>query len=183
MLHQIPLSFILDQVLNLLLNFYSYFKGSWYKSEAQCYFPPIEIWLGREDHQNSKRYVESIVIYSKGNWDDYLPLIEFAYHKNTMLLIKWIYSKPQLGYLGLSKFYPRSYGEGSNDPSEIERYSKSLKIIYRCQEERNKFAIGDWVLLKVSPMNGVMRIRTKGKLSPRYIGLYKILMFIVNVDL
>ncbi|WMV10134.1 hypothetical protein MTR67_003519 [Solanum verrucosum] len=32
----------------------------------------------------------------------------------------------------------------------------------------------DWVYLKVSHMKGVMRFCKKGKLSPRYIGLYKI---------
>ncbi|XP_049348176.1 uncharacterized protein LOC125812742 [Solanum verrucosum] len=38
-----------------------------------------------------------------------------------------------------------------------------------------EFFIGDWVFLKVSPMKGVMRFGKKGKLSPRYIGPYKII--------
>jgi len=38
-----------------------------------------------------------------------------------------------------------------------------------------EFSIGDWVFLKVSPMKGVMRFGKKGKLSPRYIGPYKII--------
>ncbi|WMV32597.1 hypothetical protein MTR67_025982 [Solanum verrucosum] len=33
----------------------------------------------------------------------------------------------------------------------------------------------DWVFLKVLPMKGVMRFGKKGKLSPRYVGPYKIL--------
>ncbi|XP_047260397.1 uncharacterized protein LOC124893436 [Capsicum annuum] len=37
-----------------------------------------------------------------------------------------------------------------------------------------EFSIGDWVFLKVSPMKGVTRFGKKGKLSPRYIGPYKI---------
>lgn len=36
-----------------------------------------------------------------------------------------------------------------------------------------EFAIGDWVFLKVSPMNGVMRFGKKEILSPKYIGPYK----------
>ncbi|XP_069144588.1 uncharacterized protein [Solanum lycopersicum] len=39
----------------------------------------------------------------------------------------------------------------------------------------------DWVFLKVSPMKGVMRFEKKGKLSPRYIGPYKILKKIGKV--
>ncbi|XP_074299612.1 uncharacterized protein LOC141630751 [Silene latifolia] len=38
-----------------------------------------------------------------------------------------------------------------------------------------EFAVGDKVLLKVSPMRGVMRFGRKGKLSQKYIGPYEIL--------
>ncbi|XP_015161586.1 uncharacterized protein [Solanum tuberosum] len=44
-----------------------------------------------------------------------------------------------------------------------------------------EFTIGDWVFLKVSPMKGVMRFGKKGKLSPRYIGQYKIIRRVVQV--
>ena len=37
-----------------------------------------------------------------------------------------------------------------------------------------EFEVNDWVYLKISPMKGVMRFGKKGKLSPRYIGPYKI---------
>ena len=38
----------------------------------------------------------------------------------------------------------------------------------------NEFEVNDWVYLKISPMKGVMRFGKKGKLSPRYIGPYKV---------
>ena len=37
------------------------------------------------------------------------------------------------------------------------------------------FDIGDFVYLKVSPMRGVKRFHTKGKLSPRFVGPFKII--------
>lgn len=37
------------------------------------------------------------------------------------------------------------------------------------------FDIGDWVYLDISPMKDVMYFENKGKLSPRYVGLYRIL--------
>ena len=37
------------------------------------------------------------------------------------------------------------------------------------------FENGDFVYLKVSPMKGVKRFHTKGKLSPRYVGPFKII--------
>ncbi|XP_049382858.1 uncharacterized protein LOC125847237 [Solanum stenotomum] len=44
-----------------------------------------------------------------------------------------------------------------------------------------EFSIGDWVFMKVAPMKGVMRFGKKGKLSPRYIGPYKIIQRVGQV--
>ncbi|XP_075103947.1 uncharacterized protein LOC142178428 [Nicotiana tabacum] len=44
-----------------------------------------------------------------------------------------------------------------------------------------EFQVDDWVFLKVSPMKGVMRFGKKEKLSPRYIGPYRILRRIGHV--
>ena len=41
-----------------------------------------------------------------------------------------------------------------------------------------EFDIGDKVYLKISPMKGVMRFDTKGKLSPKYVGPYTILQHV-----
>ena len=40
---------------------------------------------------------------------------------------------------------------------------------------------GEQVLLKVSPMKGVMRFGKRGKLSPRYIGLFEVLKRVGDV--
>jgi hypothetical protein len=37
------------------------------------------------------------------------------------------------------------------------------------------FEVGDFVYLKISPMRGMKRFKVKGKLSPCYIGPFKIL--------
>nr|XP_009773402.1 PREDICTED: uncharacterized protein LOC104223615 [Nicotiana sylvestris] len=41
--------------------------------------------------------------------------------------------------------------------------------------------VDDWVFLKVSPMKGIIRFGKKGKLSPRYIGPYKIIRIVGQV--
>ncbi|GKF06028.1 hypothetical protein Tco_0036696 [Tanacetum coccineum] len=38
-----------------------------------------------------------------------------------------------------------------------------------------EFEVGDRVLLRVSPWNGIVRFGKKGKLAPRYVGLFEIL--------
>jgi hypothetical protein len=37
------------------------------------------------------------------------------------------------------------------------------------------FEVGDFVYLKVSPMRGLYRFKVRGKLTPRFIGPFKIL--------
>ena len=36
------------------------------------------------------------------------------------------------------------------------------------------FSVGDLVFLEVSPMKGVMKFGKKGKLAPRFIGLFEV---------
>ena len=56
---------------------------------------------------------------------------------------------------------------------------KSYADLHRRNVE---FQAGDKVLLRVSPMRGVMRFGKKGKLSPNYIGPYEILERIGEVS-
>ena len=44
-----------------------------------------------------------------------------------------------------------------------------------------EFEVGNLVYLKISPMRGVKRFEKKGKLSPRYVGPYKILSRVCKV--
>jgi hypothetical protein len=47
---------------------------------------------------------------------------------------------------------------------------------YADKRRRNlSFKVRDFVYLKVSPMRGTRRIKVKGKLAPRYVGLFKII--------
>nr|GEZ87800.1 putative reverse transcriptase domain-containing protein [Tanacetum cinerariifolium] len=44
-----------------------------------------------------------------------------------------------------------------------------------------EFQVGDKVMLKVSPLNGVVRFGKRGKLNPRYVGPFKVLERIGDV--
>ncbi|XP_021762191.1 uncharacterized protein LOC110726957 [Chenopodium quinoa] len=55
---------------------------------------------------------------------------------------------------------------------------KSYAGLKRREEE---FEVGDKVLLKVSPMKGVKRFGKKGKLKPKYIGPYEVLIRVGKV--
>ncbi|WMV38355.1 hypothetical protein MTR67_031740 [Solanum verrucosum] len=53
----------------------------------------------------------------------------------------------------------------------VQSHQKSYTDVRRRALE---FKVDDWVYLKVSSMKGVLRFGKKGKLSPRYIGTYRI---------
>ena len=74
-------------------------------------------------------------------------------------------------------------------PKVLQEAEKQVQIVrqnLKVAESRQKsyadtrrrdlvFEIGDFIYLKVSPMRGVKRFHTKGKLSPRYVGPFKII--------
>ncbi|CAL2257018.1 unnamed protein product [Prunus armeniaca] len=55
-----------------------------------------------------------------------------------------------------------------------ERKLEKLDFIEETTDKVLEFTVSDWVFLKLSPWKGVMRLRKRGKLSPRYIGPYEI---------
>ncbi|WMV33146.1 hypothetical protein MTR67_026531 [Solanum verrucosum] len=65
------------------------------------------------------------------------------------------------------------------DTERVELATYQLKNVSRTWVL--EFEVDDWVYLKVSPMKGVLRFGKKGKLSPRYIGPYRISKRIGNV--
>ena len=56
-----------------------------------------------------------------------------------------------------------------------------LKSYANVRRKELEFRVDDWVFLKVSPMKEMMRFGKIGKLSPRYVGPYKILKRIGKV--
>ncbi|XP_057520849.1 uncharacterized protein LOC130801106 [Amaranthus tricolor] len=73
-------------------------------------------------------------------------------------------------------------------PAMLEEMTDQVKMIRErlkaAQDRQNsyadlkrrpdEFAVGDYVLLRVSPMKGVMRFGKRGKLSPKFIGPYEV---------
>nr|GEU42991.1 putative reverse transcriptase domain-containing protein [Tanacetum cinerariifolium] len=102
--------------------------------------------------------LRTCVIDFGNGWDKHLPLAEFSYNNSYHASIKNIPFKALYGrkcrspYVGVRK---KSYADVRHKPL--------------------KFEVGDRVMLKVSSWKGVIRFGKRGKLSPRYIGPFKIL--------
>jgi hypothetical protein len=54
------------------------------------------------------------------------------------------------------------------------RVAQSRQKSYADKRRELTFAVGDHVYVKVSPLRGTKRFLVKGKLAPRYVGLYRI---------
>jgi hypothetical protein len=125
-----------------------------------------------------------------GSWDEHLPLAEFSYSNSYQSSLKAATFEVLYGrkYRSTICWYePRSNKDFQTDFIKVKQdiidiIRDRLKIAQSRQksyadQKRRKWEpnMGDMVYLKVSPMKWIRRFRIKGKLSPRYIGPFKIL--------
>ncbi|XP_055814583.1 uncharacterized protein LOC129884287 [Solanum dulcamara] len=110
--------------------------------------------------------LRACIIDFKGNWDNHLPLIDSAYNNCFHLSIQMA---P----------YNALYGRRCRSPIgwfEVgEAYLIGPDLVHQDIMRDLEFKVHDWLYLKVSPMNGVMRFAKKGNLIPLYIGPYQIM--------
>ncbi|KAD4385317.1 hypothetical protein E3N88_25485 [Mikania micrantha] len=115
--------------------------------------------------QTLEDMLRACIIDFGGSWDDYLPLAEFSYNNSYHSSI------------GMPP-YEMLYGRKCRTPvcwGEVGQRELAIK------RRPIEFQVGDFVLLKVSPWKGVIRFRKRGKLSPRFIGPFKIIARIGEV--
>ncbi|KAH0669343.1 hypothetical protein KY285_023504 [Solanum tuberosum] len=164
-------------------------KGLGSKVNLSTAFHPQTDGQEESTIQTLEDMLSACVIDFKGNWDDHLPLIEFAYNNNYHSSIQMAPYEALYGRRCRSPIGWFEVGEvGLIGPDLVHQAMEKVKVIQerlKTAQSRQKsytdvrrraleFEVDDWVYLKVSPMNGVMRFGKKGKLSPRYIGPYRI---------
>nr|GEY32012.1 putative reverse transcriptase domain-containing protein [Tanacetum cinerariifolium] len=73
------------------------------------------------------------------------------------------------------------YGRKYRSPimwAEIKDRLKALRDLQKSYADKRRkpleFSVGDYILLKVSPWKGVVRFGKKGKIAPRFVGLFEI---------
>nr|GEZ35915.1 putative reverse transcriptase domain-containing protein [Tanacetum cinerariifolium] len=109
--------------------------------------------------QTLKDMLRACVIDFAGSWDRHLPLVEFSYNNSYHASIK---AAPFEALYGRKCRLPVGWSEPSEHYVDVRR--RPLE-----------FNVGDKVMLKVSPWKGVIRFEKHKKLSPRFIGPFKIL--------
>ncbi|KAI3687208.1 hypothetical protein L1987_80902 [Smallanthus sonchifolius] len=99
--------------------------------------------------------------------------ISTAYHPQTDDLGFW-------GEIGQKDFASLEVVKATSEKfDQIKARMKAAKDRQKSYADKRRmdleFQVGDMVLLKVSPWKGIIRLRKRGKLSPRFIGPFKIL--------
>ena len=129
----------------------------------------------------------------KGSWDDHLSLIEFAYNNSYHSSIQMAPYETLYGRRCRSRVGSFQVGEAALiGPDSVLYAMEKVKLIgdkLKTAQSRQKSYVDvrirelefNWIFLKVSPTKGEMRYGKKGKLSPRYVGPYKIMKRIGKV--
>ncbi|GKE70519.1 putative reverse transcriptase domain-containing protein, partial [Tanacetum coccineum] len=158
--------------------------------------PPSNGWSKRKDNTNTRRYVTACMINFGSSWDRHLPLVEFSYNNSYHASIK---ATPYEALYGRKFRSPICWSEVSDsqrtgpelirDMTEKIVQIKNHLLTARSRQKSYtdkrlkplEFEVGDMVLLKVSPWKGVVHFRKHEKLSPCYIGPFKILSRVAPV--
>jgi hypothetical protein len=124
------------------------------------------------------------------SWDKSLPYAEFSYNNSYQASLKMAPFEALYGRKCRTPLYWNQTEESQVfGPKILQEAEKQVQIIrenLKVAQSRQKsyadnrrrelmFEVGDFVYLKVSPMRGMKRFKVKGKLSPYYIGPFKIL--------
>ncbi|GJW73627.1 putative reverse transcriptase domain-containing protein [Tanacetum coccineum] len=140
--------------------------------------------------QTLEDMLRACVIDFGSSWDRHLPLVEFSYNNSYHASIKAAPFEALYGQKCRTLVYWSEVGDSQltgpklvRETTEMIVQIKNRLLTARSRQKsytdvRRKpmeFQVGDMVMLKVSPWKGVIRFGKRSKLSPRYIGPFKII--------
>jgi hypothetical protein len=189
--HGIPKTIIFDRGSIFVAHFWEQlheYLGT-HLIRSSAYHPQTD-WQIEWVNQIIEDMLRACVLMNDPKWGKHLPLVEFSYNNSYQESIKM---SPYEALYGWPYHTPLSWSEsdervifGPNIVTEAEEKVKQNQANILAAQSRQKsytdkwhspleFEVGDHIYLRVSPMKGVHHFGIKGKLAPRYIGLYPII--------
>jgi hypothetical protein len=125
------------------------------------------------------------------SWESSFPYVEFSYNNSHQASIKMSPFEALYGRKCQTPLMWSNVGEKALEgPAFVKEAEEKVALIRRRLLEAQsrqksyadnrwrelRFEEGDFVYLKVSPMRGVRRFQVKGKLAPRFVGPYPIIV-------
>jgi hypothetical protein len=156
---------------------------------SSAYHPQTD---GRAERVNQilEDMLRACALKDKKSWDKCLPYAEFSYNNSYQKSLKISNFKVLYGRRCRTPLFWNEPGEnqvfGLEILQEAERQVQVVRENLQLAQSRQKsyadhkrmnlsFEVGDFVCLKVSPMRGLHHFKIRGKLTPRYIGPFKVL--------
>ncbi|KAL2226202.1 UNVERIFIED_CONTAM: Transposon Tf2-12 polyprotein [Sesamum indicum] len=190
-LHGIPISIVSDRDPRFTSRFWeSLQRALGTKLHFSTAFHPQTDGQSERTIQTLEDMMRACTMEFKGNWDDHLPLMEFAYNNSFHSSIGMA---PYEALYGRRCRSPICWDiEGLRQlegPELVQETVEKVQVVKKClkaAQDRQKsyvdqhrreieYEVGDKVFLKISPWRGILRFGKQGKLSPRYIGPYEII--------
>ncbi|RVW98889.1 Transposon Ty3-I Gag-Pol polyprotein [Vitis vinifera] len=185
-MHGVPVSIVSDRDPRFTSRFWhSLQKALGTKLSFSTAFHPQTDGQSERVIQVLEDLLRACILDLQGNWDDHLPLVEFAYNNSFQASIGMAPFEALYGRKCRSPICWNDVGERKLlGPELVQLTVEKVALIkerLKAAQNRHKsyadhrrrdleFEVGDHVFLKVSPMKSVMRFGRKGKLSPRFVG-------------
>ncbi|KAG8474947.1 hypothetical protein CXB51_031657 [Gossypium anomalum] len=190
-LHGIPLSIISDRDPRFTSRFWQKLQeASGTKLNFSTAFHPQTDGQSERVIQILEDMLRCCVLEFQGSWERYLPLVEFAYNNSYQTSLKMAPYEALYGRKCRTPLYWTELKENQIYGVDlIKETEEKVKVIQDCLKDASdrqksyadlkrkeiEYQVGDKVFLKVSPWKKVLRFGRKGKLSPRFIGLYEVI--------
>ncbi|GJY69379.1 putative reverse transcriptase domain-containing protein, partial [Tanacetum coccineum] len=156
---------------------------------STAYHPKMDGQSERTIHTLEDMLRACVIDFGK-SWDRHLPLVKFSYNNSYHASIKAAPFEALYGRKCRSPICWSKVGDSElTGPELIRETTKKIvqiknRLLTACSRQKSyadvrrkpmEFSVGDMVMLKVSPWNGVIRFGKRGKLSLSYIGPFKII--------
>ncbi|GJW36076.1 putative reverse transcriptase domain-containing protein [Tanacetum coccineum] len=164
--HGIPVSIISNRDIHFTSNFWrSLQEALGTNLDTSTAYHPQTDGQSERTIQTLEDMLRACVIDFGSSWDRHLPLVEFSYNNSYHASIKAAPYEALYGRKYRSHVCWSEVGDSQlTGPELIHKRAKPLE-----------FEVGAMVLLKVSPWKCTVHFGKRQKLSPRYIGPFKIL--------